>query len=318
MKTDSAPSPLTRRGFLGALGASAGAVLLASSLTSTGCAADAAKPGTRRLKIGHTGITWTDEEVLTAIRELGALGYEGFEPFGWVAQPWEESKGSLGPHLQAAKLPLISEYTSIALHDPAKRAADIEKLVTFGRTIKKLGGSVCVVGPASVANNRAGFDFAASKAHIVSTLNEVSARLTDIGVIAALHPHTGTSVMTRDEVYAVLDAADTKVVKFCPDVGQLAKAGADPVKIVKDYLPLVRHAHVKDYHGGPEFNQFLGYCPLGQGHVDLPAIMDLLEKADMKIAMVELDAGRNLTIPAGETAKIAKAFLQKLGYSFRV
>lgn len=314
MKPDSPSSHFTRRGFLGALGVGASAALLSSSRGAAANAADAVKPP-RRLKIGHTGITWADEEVLTAIKELGALGYEGFEPFGWVAQPWEETRGSLAPHLKEAKLPLISEYTSIALHDPAKRQADIEKLVKFGHTIKKLGGSVCVVGPSTIPNDRAGFNFAASKAHIISTLNEVSQRLTDIGIIAALHPHTGTSVMTRDEVYAVLDAADTKVVKFCPDVGQLAKAGADPVKIVKDYLTLVRHAHVKDYNGG---SAFLGYCPLGQGNVDLTAIMDLLEKADMKIAMVELDSSPRMPMTAGETAKIAKSHLQKLGYTFRV
>ena len=34
----------------------------------------------------------------------------------------------------------------------------------------------------------------------------------------------------RDEVYAVLDAMDTKYTKFGPDVGQLAKGGSDPVK----------------------------------------------------------------------------------------
>jgi len=306
-------SGVSRRDFVRTLGAGFGAALLASSTASSAQAANAPK---RRLKIGHTGITWTDAEVLTAIKELGALGYEGFEPFGWVAQPWEETKGSLAPHLKEAKLPLISEYCSIALHDPTKRKADIEKLVTYGRTIKKLGGSVCVVGPGGV--QRRTFDFNASKADILTTLNEVSKQLTDIGIIAALHPHTDTSIMTRDEVYAILEAADTKVVKFCPDVGQLAKAGADPVPIVKDFLPLVRHAHVKDYNGGEAFAGYLGYCPLGQGHVDIPAIMDLLEKADMNIAMVELDSTRNIPMPAGETAKIAKATLQKLGYSFRV
>jgi inosose dehydratase len=305
MKSTLIPSISSRRDFCRTMGVGVGAALV------TGCALAAEAPK-RRLKIGHTGITWPDAEVATAIKELGALGYEGFETFGWVAEPWE-AKGSLAPHLKEANLPLISEYCSIALHDPAKRKTEIEKLVGFGRTIKKLGGSVCVVGPGSVQRNT--YNFAASKADIVTTLNEVSKALTDIGVIAALHPHTGTSIMTRDEVYAVLEAADTKVVKFCPDVGQLAKADADPVKIVKDFLPLVRHAHVKDYNGG---EAFLGYCPVGQGRVDIPAIMDLLEKAEMKIAMVELDSSRTMPITAAETARIAKSTLQKLGYTFRV
>jgi inosose dehydratase len=316
MKPDSAPSHFTRRGFLGALGAGAGAALLGSQISTPAFAAAAAP--TRRLKIGHTGITWTNAVVETAIKELGELGYEGFETFGDVAETWDKDKGGLGPVLAAHKLPLIGEYCNIALHDPARRKTEVEKLVRWGHIIKKLGGTVCVVGPGGIPNNRAGFDFAASKADIITTLNEVSKQLTDIGVIAALHPHTGTSIMTRDEVYAVLDAADTKVVKFCPDVGQLAKAGADPVKIVKDYLPLVRHAHVKDFNGGEAFAGYLGYCPLGQGSVDIAAIMDLLEKAEMKVAMVELDSNRNIPMPAGETAKIAKAHLQKLGYKFRV
>jgi len=313
MKPDSAPSHFTRRGFLGALGAGAGAALLSSQVSSSAFAA-AATPA-RRLKIGHTGITWTNEAVATAIKELGALGYDGFETFGNVAESWE-AKGSLGPVLVENKLPLIGEYCGIALHDPTKRKTEIEKLVKWGQIIKKLGGNVCVVGPGGV--QRASYDFAASKTDIVTTLNELSKQLVDIGIIPALHPHTDTSIMTRDEVYAILESADTKVLKFCPDVGQLAKAGADPVKIVKDFLPLVRHAHVKDYNGGPGFEGYLGYCPLGQGHVDIAAIMDLLEKAEMKVAMVELDSTRNIPMPAGETAKIAKATLQKLGYTFRV
>ena len=43
-----------------------------------------------------------------------------------------------------------------------------------------------------------------------------------------------------------------------------------------DYLPLVRHMHLKDFNGG---TAFLGYSPLGQGKVDIPAILDLAAKA---------------------------------------
>jgi len=35
-------------------------------------------------------------------------------------------------------------------------------------------------------------------------------------------------VDSRDEVYAVFDAVDTRVVKFGPDVGQLQKSGNRP------------------------------------------------------------------------------------------
>ena len=79
---------------------------------------------------------------------------------------------------------------------------------------------------------------------------------------------------TRDETYAVVEAMDTRVVKFGPDVGQLQKGGSDPVKVVKDFLPVIRHVHLKDFDGG---NAYLGYCPLGQGKVDVKAVVEALE-----------------------------------------
>jgi sugar phosphate isomerase/epimerase len=74
-------------------------------------------------------------------------------------------------------------------------------------------------------------------------------------------------------VYAVLEAIDTKVVRFGPDVGQLAKGGSDPVKVVKDFLPLIRHVHLKDWNGGLHWAE---YCPLGQGKVPVPTVLDLI------------------------------------------
>jgi inosose dehydratase len=102
---------------------------------------------------------------------------------------------------------------------------------------------------------------------------------------------------------------------FGPDVGQLAAGGADPVKIVKDFLPVIVGVHLKDWIGGKHWS---GYCPLGQGKVDVPAIMDLFEKSKrMKYVMVELDPSKEPPLTPLETAQTSKAYLQKLGYQFR-
>jgi inosose dehydratase len=178
---------------------------------------------------------------------------------------------------------------------------------------QKCGGSVSVIGPNSV--KRDGYDFKANRDNIIASLNEVAKMLTDMGVVAVLHQHTGTCIETRDEVYAVLDAVDTRYLKFGPDVGQLAKGGSDPVQVVKDYLPLVRHMHLKDYSGG---DAFLGYCPLGRGKVNIPAILEMLEKANSQLTvMVELDPSPGMPMTPLETAQISKKYLQKLGCGFR-
>jgi len=268
----------------------------------------------KRLKVGHTGITWgfkpTDAE--QAIADVGSLGFAGYESFGNVLEFWDK-QGGLKRLLDAAQVPLRSAYCPVNLTDPAKRVDEIAKLVRWGRLIQAAGGSVAVLGPNNV--ERPSYVFAEHKAHIVEALNDMGKALADIGVIGALHQHTGTCVETRDETYAVMEAVDTRHVKFGPDVGQLQKGGADPLKVVKDFLPAVRHVHMKDFDGGPDY---LGYCPLGKGKVDVAGIASLLESSgnDLMI-MCELDPSPNQPLPPLEAARINKAAMAALGYSFR-
>ena len=122
--------------------------------------------------------------------------------------------------------------------------------------------------------NRDTYNFKEHSVDIISALNDYAAAIIDLGLETGFHQHTGTAIMTRDEVYAVMDAVNTKNKKFAPDVGQLQKGGADAAQVVKDYLPLVTHMHLKDYKGWPQYG---GYCPLGMGVVDIPAILKMVE-----------------------------------------
>ncbi len=295
---------LSRREFAAAAGFGLGALTLPSAQGAT----------PRRLKIGHTGITWgyQPENAEQAIKDVGSLGFYGFESFGNVIEAWE-AKGGIGRILEQANLPLISAYCGTNLQDPTKKSAEIEKMVRWGKLIKKYGGTTVVIGPGGRGRN---YDFAAAKPNIVSMLNDLCKALEDAGVTGVLHQHTGTEVETRDEVYAVLEAVDPKVVRFGPDVGQLQKGGSDPVQVVKDFLPLIRHVHFKDFDGGPNW---AAYCPLGQGKVNLPAVLDVLEQQpELKIVMVELDPqSSNPPYTPLQTATIAKDYLKKLGYTFR-
>src|SRR4030095_5745898 len=108
---------------------------------------------------------------------------------------------------------------------------------------------------------------------------------------------------------------NTRYVRFGPDVGQLQKGGSDPVKVVKEFLPAVRHVDLKDCAGRA---RYLGSCPLGQGKVDLAGIVDLLESSgnDLMI-MAELDPSPKMPLSPLEAARVNKTALQKLGYQFR-
>jgi inosose dehydratase len=276
------------------------------------------------MKIGHTGITWPRGEggPDQAIKDIGSLGYWGFETFGETLDAFE-TQGGIAKVLGANdNLPLISGYCTIDYVDPAKRKEGVEKLVAWGRIIRKNGGKVAVMGPSSrrqYSNSNGEFPFAEHKKNIVAGLNDAAKALMDVGVTGVLHPHTGMVVEKLDEVYAVLDSVDTKFVKFGPDVGHMVKGGAQPqavTKLVKDYREIIHHVHLKDFSGG---SYYTGFCPLGFGVVEIPAILDILEGKEMTgMIMVELDSGPRNPMPPLQAASIAKEYLKNQGVAFRV
>jgi inosose dehydratase len=102
-------------------------------------------------------------------------------------------------------------------------------------------------------------------------------------------------------------------VKFGPDIGQLQKGGVDPVEVVKHFLPVVQHMHFKDWDG---LEGAAGYCPLGQGKVNLIGVLDLMEGRKIEgMIMVELDGARQLT--PRDAAVIARDYLIKTGVTMR-
>jgi len=297
--------PISRRNFTKALAMSVAAAALPSPLL-------AAKK--RNIHIGHTGITWPNRDITVAITDVSNEGFYGFETFSDVYEKWEEQPGGLGAVLKDHNLPLISAYCGMNLMDPAKRKDEVAKAVRWANLIKKYGGKVTVIGPNGV--NRSTYDFAANKANIVAALNDICQAVSDTGLTAALHQHTGTCVESRDETYAVLESVNTKYVRFGPDIGQLTKGGSDAVEVVKHFLPIIEHMHLKDYNG--EDPHLSGYCPLGQGKVNIPVILDLMEKRKLQgMVMVELDNDGRGTTPPLDMVKISKAYLVAQGVTFR-
>lgn len=307
--------PVTRRTFARTVGL---------GLLGAACPAAAQRP--RNLRVGHTGITWpwgnapgpgpsklADPSAIEAIvKDVSALGFQGLELFGWQIDGME-AHGGLGPLLDRYKLPLVSSYSGVNLTDPSQRTLSIERTVATARLVKKYGGKVIVFGPNGVRRDT--YDFAANKHSIVEALNQGARAIADVGLTPVLHQHTGTCIETRDETYAVMETVDTRYLKFGPDIGQLQKGGADPVQVVKDFLPIVHHMHLKDFSGG---NAFLGYCPLGQGKVDIPAILSMMDgKTIDGMVMVELDSSPDMPMSAREAASIAKAYLSKQGVALR-
>jgi len=84
-------------------------------------------------------------------------------------------------------------------------------------------------------------------AHTRDLLEEFATTVQTFGVTPAFHPHVGTWVETDAETRFVLDTIDPSVLAFGPDVGHLAWADADPIKLIVDYRERVAALHIKDF-----------------------------------------------------------------------
>jgi inosose dehydratase len=301
---------ISRREFTTAVAAGFGAALLPSVPSASSAQA-------RKLRIGCTSLIWgalprSPDNLAPAVKDMASLGFHGFETFTAILEEWDK-RGAIGELLATNKIPLISAYAPMQVTDPAVRKEEIAKVTRWAGVVKKHGGRFVVLAPNGM--KREGYNFQEHRANIVAALNDYAMAVNDLGLGAGLHQHTGTAVETRDETYAVMEAVNTKHLKFAPDVGQLQKGGANAAQVVKDFLPITVHMHLKDFSGG---EHFVGYCPLGQGKVDLKAILDLVEGANPSAnIMVELDGSANMPYTPLETAQISKAYLEKLGYAFR-
>ncbi len=272
------------------------------------------------LKIGFTCITWGcfpgkepgSQALEAAVRDVSGLGFHSFETFPEILDYWD-AKGALQKLIDQYQLPLKSGYFTTVLLDASKRKESVDRVIKLGKIVTKYGGTFAVIQPESL--KRDSYNYKEYRANIIAGLNDHAQALTDLGLAAGLHQHTGTCIETHDEVYDVMNSANTKYLKFAPDVGQLQKGGSDPVQVCKDFLPILKHMHLKDFASG---EQRSGYVPLGMGRVDIPAILDMVEAGGQEPdVMVELDYSPRLGMTPLETAQVSKGYLLKMGYKFR-
>lgn len=273
----------------------------------------------RKFNIGSTFILWgySADNLEPALKDMSELGYHSFETFGQVIEEWEKNRGGFQQVIQKHGVPVVSAFCMTDVLDTSKRKAEVEKLTRWAKMLKANGGKLVEYCPSSI--KREGYNYKDHKTNLVESMNEYAKAVVGEGLVCALHPHTGTPIETEEEVYFIMNSVDTTYMKFGPDVGQLQKGGGDPVKIVKDFMSLIEHVHLKDYAGGD--NGYLGYAPLGKGKVKLEKILTLLEKRRDHMAgmiMFELDHDNkiNPVFTKFEAAKVSRDFLAKLDYKF--
>ncbi|MHB1357783.1 MAG: sugar phosphate isomerase/epimerase family protein, partial [Anaerolineae bacterium] len=186
-----------------------------------------------RFRIGHTGITWGygSKEMEQAVKDTAELKYCAFETFGSVVEEYERDRpGGFGAILQQNNIPLSAAYCWTTFYEPADAIKDIEQVVRWSKVAHKLGAETIVVQAGKRSDKPYPYF-----AEMGEAFNEIGRQVKAMGMMTAIHPHTGTIIETRAEIDAVLHAVDNDLVGFAPDTGQIANGGSDTVATLNDY-----------------------------------------------------------------------------------
>lgn len=248
-----------------------------------------------QIKIAAAPISWgvcevpgwghqmSPDRVLAEISELGFAATE-FGPEGFLPDDPAAKAAVLAEH----DLRAVGGFVPAILHDP-----QVDPLPQIRRELAgytAAGAGTLLLAAASGVD---GYDSRpvlddAGWATLFGNLQRVIDAAAEVGVRVALHPHVGTMVETTDDVQRVLDGSD---VGFCFDTGHLYIGGTDPVAFAAEHADRIVHAHLKDVSlphaervrtgASTYYDEVVAgmYRPLGQGDIDIAAIVTSLIEA---------------------------------------
>ncbi len=215
-----------------------------------------------------------------AIREIGALGYEGVEMFDGNVGDYADRPDELRSVLTEAGVELVSVYTGGNFIFREILPEELSRVTRAAELAQQFGASSLVVGGGArrFDGTRDGdYDL------LGSALDAVADIATEHGLEACYHPHLSTIVESPAELDRLF--ARTRI-GFCPDTAHLAAGGGDPAALIRTYPDRIRHVHLKDVRLDP-----LEFLPLGQGEIDFDDVRDaLMESGYDGWLLVELDS----------------------------
>ena len=217
------------------------------------------------------------DRVLKEMRDVGLLATE-LGPEGFLGTDPAAMARVLSEHGLLAVGGFTPLLLHMSAHDPVPEVDHIlDGYVASGAQVLVLSA---VTGSAGY-DNRPQLD-AAGWQRLLSNLDRVATLAADRGARAVLHPHVGTMIETGDDVQQVLDGS---AISLCLDTGHLLIGGTDPAELARQAPERIAHLHLKDVdstiaarvHSGQltysEAVKLRMYRPLGQGDVDVPAIV---------------------------------------------
>ncbi|GAB7042534.1 MULTISPECIES: TIM barrel protein [Catenuloplanes] len=238
------------------------------------------------------------------LSEMSSLGLRATElgPTGYLGK----DAADVRELLDRSGLRLIGGFLPVPMH--LATAADLDEAATAMDTLAAAGASVVVLAARSADGS---YDHAVPLDEtewrtLFATLGTLQAMARERGLLPTLHPHVGTAIESRDAVLRLLDGSD---VPICLDTGHLLLGGMRPEELIALAADRIAHVHLKDVdtsvagRGLPYVDAVRAglYRPLGDGDLDIPALVRSLEAVGYRgWYVLEQDCALHDVPPAGE------------------
>ncbi|MDR1291795.1 MAG: sugar phosphate isomerase/epimerase [Clostridiales Family XIII bacterium] len=206
-----------------------------------------------------------------AISEIAEAGFNQIEIFDGNLLAYEDRPGDFKRLLDDNGVGLLAVYSAANFIYDEILQEELYRIKKAAAFAAGLGATQLVLGGGATRYDGIRED---DYKKLAAGLDKVCDIAEEAGVTASYHPHMGSLVENLGQLDKV--APYTRIA-LCPDMGHLVLGGSDPIAVCQKYLDRIAYVHLKDVTKDGMF------CPLGEGVIDFPALMDVLRSADREL-----------------------------------
>lgn len=212
-----------------------------------------------KVKLGIAPIAWTNDDMPDlgkentfeqCISEMALAGYTGSE----IGNKYPKDLNTLKKALALRGLNICNAWFSTFLLTKPYEETERE-LLLFADFLYELGAKV--VGVCEQGYSIQGFmDVPVFEGRYVMNdeewellcqgLNRLGKAVKERGIALTFHHHMGTVVQSKADVDRLMAGTDPEYVSLLFDTGHFAYCGENPLEILKQYGPRIKHVHLKD------------------------------------------------------------------------
>ena len=275
-------------------------------------------------------------DYVRVLNEIAETGYVGTELGDWGFMPTNPAR--LRQELAARELSLLASWVSVSLHDESKHQQSADDCVRTAKLLAAVGGQECLI----VLGNDPYTDPLRTKyaGRITPEMgmsdeewelfargaNYVAQRVMDeSGLRTVFHHHIGTWVETPAETQRLLEMTNPDMLGLVFDTGHWRFGGGDSICGIYQHAERIWHVHFKDHDpavarlsrqhewDGPQSVGHGIFPELGQGDVDFPGVLQVLQAINYDgWIVVEQDVLPGMGSPK-ENARRNREYLANIG-----